>query len=172
MTMARPANSEFPLPELRTSALRTMGRRTQKYYNKKSINNSKGAAAALRRTHFRNEFVADMALAAYVNESTRYRTMGRLGMGSTVGTSIGNLSSSSQACHKAKAENSSTNDGHDPVDLSLSRPSIPTAEFVGNCQPSGQILGTYKRPMGVNNDPMIKAGIRISGFPTPLLFAR
>ena len=28
--------------------------------------------------HFRNTFVADVTLAAYVNESMRYRVMGRL----------------------------------------------------------------------------------------------
>ena len=86
-------------------------------------------------THFRNTFVADVALAAYVNESMRYRVMGRLGIGSAIGTLASDLSSSSQAGHKAKAINSSTNDGHDPMNPSISRPSIPTVKFVSDCHP-------------------------------------
>jgi hypothetical protein len=46
-------------------------------------------ARELKGTHFRNTFVADVTLAAYVNESMRYRVMGRLEIGSAIGTPIG-----------------------------------------------------------------------------------
>jgi len=91
----------------------------------------------LRRTHFRNTFVADVTLAAYVNESMRYNVMGRLGIGSANGTSISSLGPSSQASHKAETEYSSTNDGHNPVDLGVRRPSIPAVRIVRNCQKYG-----------------------------------
>jgi hypothetical protein len=47
-------------------------------------------AGELWGTYFRNTFVADVTLAAYVNESMRYRVMGRLNTGSATGISIGN----------------------------------------------------------------------------------
>jgi hypothetical protein len=174
MTMARPANRVFPPPIPRASYIcdPNNGKANPKRLRRKPINNRKEVAAKLRRTHFRNTFVADVMLAAYVKESTRYRVMGRLGTGSAVGTSIDNSSSSLQAGHQAKAKNSGTNYGHDPMDLSMSRPPIPTAESMSNCQPLGKGWRTYRRPTGMNKDPMIKAGIRISGFPTPLFFAR
>ena len=87
------------------------------------------------RTHFRNTFVADVALAANVNESMRYRVMERLGAGSAIGTLVKDMSSSSQTSHEAKAKNPSTNYGHDPMDLSISRPSVPALKFVSDCQP-------------------------------------
>ena len=87
----------------------------------------------LKRTHFRNTVAADVTLAAYVNASMRYRVMGRLRIGLAIGT-ISNRSPSLQAGHKAEAEDPSTNDGHDPMDLGISGPSIPTVKPVRNCQ--------------------------------------
>jgi len=120
------------------------------------------------RTHFRNTFVADVTLAAYVNESMRYRVMGRLKGESTRQHFNRLVSPSLQACHKTEAIYSSTNDGHDPVDLGLSGPSIPSAKVVNNFRKTKSMWWAYRRPTGMNKDPMIKAGIRISGFPTPL----
>lgn len=76
-------------------------------------------------------------------------------------------------CHdefyRTKTEDTGTNDGHDPVKLSISRPSIPTEPKNGerqNVEFSGQETA-YKRPTGTKIDPMNSAGIRISGVPTP-----
>lgn len=87
-------------------------------------------------TNFRNTVAADVTLAANVNASTRYRTMGRLNVGSVVGASR-ESKSSLQASHEAKTEYRSTNYGHDPMNSSGSRPPVPTAEFVSSQTPSG-----------------------------------
>ena len=135
MTMARPANRVFPPPTPRASYICTPnnGKTNPKRLRRKPINNGEDTVMGLKRTHFRNTFVADVTLAAYVNESIRYKVMGRLGIGLATDTSINSWSSSSQTSHKAEAENSSTDDGHNPMDLSMSRPSIPTARTVRNC---------------------------------------
>lgn len=84
------------------------------------------------RAYFLNTVVADVALAAYVNESTRYRVMGRLGVGSAVSTLIDSSSSSLQTGHQAKAIDPGADDGHDPMKFSSSRPPIPTVKVVNN----------------------------------------
>ena len=63
--------------------------------------------------------------------------IGRLAVGSVVGTQLNGSGWSVQAGHKAKAKYSSTNDRHDPMDLRSRRPSVPTAKVVNNCQTSG-----------------------------------
>ena len=68
-------------------------------------------------TNFRNTVAADVTLAANVNASTRYRTMGRLNDGSVVGTSR-ESKSSLQAGHEAKTKYPSTSYGHNPMNTS------------------------------------------------------
>jgi len=86
---------------------------------------------------------ADVTLAAYVNESMRYRVIGRLRIGSAIGTPPGTCPSS-QAGHKAEADDSGANDGHNPMDPSLGRPPVPTASVVSNCQISKSSWGIQK----------------------------
>ena len=85
-------------------------------------------------TYFRNTVEADETLAAYVNESTRYKMIGRLTTGSVDGTQTDRPSSFVQAGHKAKAEYPSANDGHDPMKLCGRRPSVPTVKVMNNCR--------------------------------------
>ena len=88
----------------------------------------------LGRAYFLNTVVADVALAAYVNESTRYRVMGRLKIGSAVNTPIDSSSLPLQTRHEAKAIDPGADDGHDPMEFGSRRPSIPTAKVVNDCQ--------------------------------------
>jgi hypothetical protein len=117
-----------------------MGRRTPINWDENRLGEMKHGES-VKSTHFRNTFVADVTLAAYVNASTRYKVMGRLNVGSAVSPQISSSRQSLQAGHKAKAVYPSANDGHDPVDLSSSGPSVPAVKIVN----ASQIYETYGR---------------------------
>ena len=67
-----------------------------------------------------------------------------------------------------KTEDTTANNGHDPMNSSGSRPPIPAAsKIVSGHRWNVHYWPTYSRPIGTKSDPSNSAGMRISGLPTP-----
>lgn len=75
-----------------------------------------------------------------------------------------------QGRHHPESEDTGPNDRHNPVQRSLSGPTIP-AEVGEEEEEHQQRNWTYKIPIGTKKDPKKRAGIRISGVDTPPFFS-
>jgi hypothetical protein len=75
-----------------------------------------------------------------------------------------------QGRHHPETEDTGPNDRHNPVERSLSGPTVP-AEGSEDEEGPKQRNCTYKRPIGTKKDPKKRAGIRISGVDTPPFFS-